>query len=49
METQILEQQGHQTPTKGQTPGVLQIIKRNGTIVSYDENKIKIAINKAFN
>jgi len=48
METQILEQQGHQTPTKGQTPGVLQIIKRNGTIVSYDENKIKIAINKAF-
>jgi ribonucleoside-diphosphate reductase alpha chain len=26
----------------------LKVIKRNGTVVSYDENKIKLAINKAF-
>ena len=26
----------------------LKVIKRNGTIVHFDENKIKIAINKAF-
>ena len=30
------------------TPGQLQIIKRNGSVVSYDESKIAIAITKAF-
>jgi len=39
-------------PPKGKSTypatGQLNVIKRNGTIVSYDENKIKIAINKAF-
>ncbi|WP_419421171.1 ribonucleoside-diphosphate reductase subunit alpha [Legionella sp. D16C41] len=29
-------------------PGVLKVIKRNGKVVSYDENKIKVAITKAF-
>ncbi|MCC5791702.1 MAG: ribonucleoside-diphosphate reductase subunit alpha [Legionellaceae bacterium] len=29
-------------------PGVLKTIKRNGKVVSFDENKIKIAITKAF-
>ncbi|KTD20492.1 ribonucleoside-diphosphate reductase subunit alpha [Legionella israelensis] len=29
-------------------PGVLKTIKRNGKIVRYDENKIKIAITKAY-
>lgn len=29
-------------------PGLLKTIKRNGKVVSYDENKIKIAITKAF-
>jgi len=29
-------------------PGLLKTIKRNGNVVSYDENKIKIAITKAF-
>ncbi|HVT61957.1 MAG TPA: ATP cone domain-containing protein, partial [Legionellaceae bacterium] len=30
------------------SPGVLKIIKRNGKTVSYDENKITVAITKAF-
>lgn len=29
-------------------PGLLKTIKRNGKVVSYDENKIKVAITKAF-
>jgi ribonucleoside-diphosphate reductase alpha chain len=29
-------------------PGVLKTIKRNGKVVNYDENKIKVAITKAF-
>lgn len=29
-------------------PGTLKVIKRNGTLVPYDESKIKIAITKAF-
>lgn len=29
-------------------PGLLKTIKRNGKVVSYDDNKIKIAITKAF-
>lgn len=37
-----------QSPVIGQQPGQLQVIKRNGTVVPYDENKIKVAINKAF-
>ncbi|MCR9191529.1 MAG: ribonucleoside-diphosphate reductase subunit alpha [Gammaproteobacteria bacterium] len=30
------------------TPGILKTIKRNGKIVSYDENKITVALTKAF-
>lgn len=29
-------------------PGLLKIIKRNGKVVQYDDNKIKVAITKAF-
>ncbi len=29
-------------------PGKLRVIKRNGTVVSYDESKIEVAITKAF-
>ncbi len=29
-------------------PGTLRLIKRNGTVVSYDESKISVAITKAF-
>ncbi|GGI79507.1 ribonucleoside-diphosphate reductase subunit alpha [Legionella impletisoli] len=29
-------------------PGILKTIKRNGKVVQYDENKIKVAITKAF-
>ena len=29
-------------------PGLLKTIKRNGKVVRFDENKIKVAINKAF-
>lgn len=29
-------------------PGVLKTIKRNGKVVTYDDNKIKVAITKAF-
>lgn len=29
-------------------PGLLKTIKRNGKVVSYDDNKIKVAITKAF-
>jgi ribonucleoside-diphosphate reductase alpha chain len=29
-------------------PGTLKIIKRNGKVVNYDDNKIKVAITKAF-
>lgn len=51
METQEI-QQTITAPPKGQsthfTVGQLNVIKRNGTVVPYDENKIKIAINKAF-
>lgn len=51
METQEI-QQTVTAPPHGQSTfystGQLNVIKRNGTIVPYDENKIKIAINKAF-
>lgn len=36
------------TPTTGAAPGQLRVIKRNGTVVSYDDNKIALAISKAF-
>ncbi|MBX2807678.1 MAG: ribonucleoside-diphosphate reductase subunit alpha [Cellvibrionaceae bacterium] len=29
-------------------PGKLRVIKRNGTVVAYDENKIEVAMTKAF-
>ena len=29
-------------------PGQIRVIKRNGTVVAYDESKISVAITKAF-
>jgi ribonucleoside-diphosphate reductase alpha chain len=29
-------------------PGQIRVIKRNGTVVSYDQSKISVAITKAF-
>jgi len=29
-------------------PGQIRVIKRNGTVVSYDQSKINVAITKAF-
>jgi len=42
-----------QVPTNPTTvtataPGKLRVIKRNGTVVPYDESKIAIAVTKAF-
>jgi len=36
------------TPAASTAPGQLRVIKRNGTVVSYDDNKIALAISKAF-
>lgn len=36
------------TNVNATAPGVIKVIKRNGKLVSYDDNKIKVAITKAF-
>ncbi len=36
------------TTVTATTPGQLRVIKRNGTVVSYDESKIAVAMTKAF-
>ncbi len=51
--TEILEPvsekiQANQTELNANAPGVLKTIKRNGKVVRYDENKIKVAITKAY-
>lgn len=47
---EILEpvQQASQLELAANAPGALRTIKRNGKVVSYDENKIRAAITKAF-
>ncbi len=35
-------------PSAPAAPGQLRVIKRNGTVVGYDDNKIALAISKAF-
>ena len=32
----------------GTTPGIIRVIKRNGTVVPYDGNKVIVAVTKAF-
>ncbi|WP_439135568.1 ribonucleoside-diphosphate reductase subunit alpha [Pseudomaricurvus sp.] len=36
------------TTVAATTPGQLRVIKRNGTVVAYDESKISVAMTKAF-
>jgi len=36
------------TSLNATAPGKLRVIKRNGTVVSYDESKIEVALTKAF-
>lgn len=40
--------QTSQLELRANTPGLLKTIKRNGKVVQYDENKIKVAVTKAF-
>ena len=42
------ELQKEQTATQAITPGQMRVIKRNGSVVPYDQEKIVIAITKAF-
>ncbi|MFL2706085.1 MAG: ribonucleoside-diphosphate reductase subunit alpha [Gammaproteobacteria bacterium] len=42
------ELQKEQTATQAITPGQMRVIKRNGSVVPYDQEKIAIAITKAF-
>tara|TARA_R110002124_G_scaffold221975_1_gene387439 strand:- start:13835 stop:16663 length:2829 start_codon:yes stop_codon:yes gene_type:complete len=37
-----------ETVASAQKPGTLKVIKRNGAVVPYDENKISVAITKAY-
>lgn len=50
--TSLSGQQPAQSPTSSElqatAPGQLRVIKRNGTVVSYDESKVAVAITKAF-
>ena len=36
------------TPAQGITPGSIRVIKRNGSVMSFDAEKISVAISKAF-
>ncbi len=40
--------QTSQLELNANAPGVIKTIKRNGKVVRYDDNKIKVAITKAF-
>lgn len=46
--SEILEPHTSHTELTSNAPGLLKTIKRNGKVVNYDENKIKVAITKAF-
>ncbi|MEL0028006.1 MAG: ATP cone domain-containing protein, partial [Perlucidibaca sp.] len=53
MQTDIFAEAGTATPPtadnlQGTAPGQLRVIKRNGTVVGYDDSKIALAISKAF-
>ncbi len=55
-ETDANRQQGQHQPTPSSNtstisataPGKLRVIKRNGTVVPYDESKVEVAMTKAF-
>jgi ribonucleoside-diphosphate reductase alpha chain len=57
MQTELYRQDRSSSPVESLTaearqpasaPGQIRVIKRNGALVSYDENKIRIAITKAY-
>lgn len=53
-DTNTLQSQNYQAPSSpissltATAPGKLRVIKRNGTVVPYDDSKIEVAITKAF-
>ncbi|MDA9715892.1 ribonucleoside-diphosphate reductase subunit alpha [Bacteroidota bacterium] len=51
MEQQLTQENNKSTEASGNvalTPGKMRVIKRNGKVVSFEEEKIKVAIMKAF-
>jgi len=38
----------HTSTLSATAPGSLRVIKRNGTVVPYDESKVEVAMTKAF-
>ncbi len=44
----IFAQRSFESSEAATAPGQLRVIKRNGTLVSYDASKIAFAISKAF-
>ena len=52
MEQQVRQEKKEETtevsPNLVMTPGKMRVIKRNGKVVAFDEEKIKVAIMKAF-
>tara|TARA_B000000475_G_scaffold271128_1_gene268154 strand:+ start:251 stop:553 length:303 start_codon:yes stop_codon:yes gene_type:complete len=44
----IPEEKKEIAPNQAMTPGKIRVIKRNGKVVSFEEEKIKVAIMKAF-
>src|SRR5210317_540376 len=43
-----VQQQAHTNDVETTAPGKLRVIKRNGKVVAFEEDKIKVAITKAF-
>ncbi|MGL6161592.1 ribonucleoside-diphosphate reductase subunit alpha [Microbulbifer sp.] len=46
--TTTREQTGGNTTLAATAPGQIRVIKRNGTVVPYDDSKISVAVTKAF-
>ena len=46
--SQTATSHGSSIPLEATAPGQLRVIKRNGTVVPYDESKIAVAMTKAF-
>ena len=47
-DSQALSPQPPSASIAATAPGQLRVIKRNGTVVSYDDSKIAVAMTKAF-
>ena len=43
-----VQQQSQMNDVETTAPGKLRVIKRNGKVVAFEEDKIKVAITKAF-